>query len=132
MDAATRQLVRNRARNRCEYCQLSQLAAPYFTFHVEHIEARQHIVDDTPDNLALACPDCNRHKGPNLTTLDPISREIVGLFHPRQDAWEDHFESVAAIILGKTMVGDATIRLLQMNTEDRVEMRAELLQGGDY
>ncbi|MCF7959956.1 MAG: HNH endonuclease [Pirellula sp.] len=48
--------------------------------------------DDSIDNLALACPDCNRQKGPNLATLDPATREIVLLFHPRKDEWNYHFE----------------------------------------
>ncbi|MFN5229136.1 MAG: HNH endonuclease [Planctomycetota bacterium] len=59
-----------RSKNRCEYCRLQQDAATFLRFHIEHIQARQHIRDDSSDNLALACPDCNRHKGPNLTTLE--------------------------------------------------------------
>ena len=131
MDAVTRQFVFMRAFNRCEYCRLPQSAAPYFAFHVEHIEAQQHIADDSLDNLALACPDCNRYKGPNLTTLDLQTREIVRLFHPRVDQWEDHFEFRGAIIIGRSVVGEATLRLLQINTVERVEMRAELPAAGE-
>ena len=131
MDAATRQQVRLRAHHRCEYCRLPQAAAPFLTFHIEHIQAQQHIADDSLDNLALACPDCNRHKGPNLTTLDPQSRTIVTLFHPRQDLWEDHFEYRGALLVGLTPVGKATVRLLQMNVEERVEMREELQAAGE-
>ena len=131
MDAATRQLVRTRANDRCEYCHLPQAAAPFLTFHIEHVQARQHVEDDSLENLALACPDCNRHKGPNLTTIDPQTRLIVRLFHPRQDEWDSHFEYRGAILVGRTLVGEATIRLLQMNTVERVEMRAELHASGD-
>jgi HNH endonuclease len=131
MDAALRQFVRMRAKQRCEYCRLPQTAAPYLTFHIEHIEAQQHVEDDTPENLALACPDCNRHKGPNLVTLDSLTREIVPLFHPRRDVWEDHFRYDGAILEGRSAVGEATIRLLQINTVERVEMRAELINCGD-
>lgn len=131
MDAATRQLVRKRANDRCEYCHLPQAAASFLTFHIEHVQAQQHVEDDSLENLALACPDCNRHKGPNLTTIDPQTRLIVRLFHPRQDVWDAHFEYRAAIIVGRTLVGEATIRLLQMNTVERVEMRAELHVSGD-
>jgi len=74
---------------------------------------------------------CNRHKGPNLTTIDPQTRLIVRLFHPRQDVWDAHFECRGAILVGRTLVGEATIRLLQMNTVERVEMRAELHASGD-
>lgn len=131
MDAATRQLVRTRANDRCEYCHLPQAAAPFLTFHIEHVQAQQHVEDDSLENLALACPDCNRHKGPNLTTIDPQTRLIVRLFHPRQDEWDAHFEYRGAILVGRTLVGEATIRLLQMNTVERVEMRAELHASGD-
>ncbi len=56
MDAATREFVRKRAGNRCEYCQLPQDAAPFFTFHIEHVRARQHPGGDEVENLAVACP----------------------------------------------------------------------------
>ena len=131
MDVGTRQLVRQRAGQRCEYCHLPQAAALMLTFHIEHIHAQQHVNDDSPENLALSCPDCNFHKGPNLTTLDSRTREIVALFHPRQDKWDDHFEYCGAIISGLSPIGQATIRLLRMNSVERVEMRAELQAWGD-
>jgi 5-methylcytosine-specific restriction endonuclease McrA len=83
MDEATRELVRRRANGRCEYCGLPQEAAPFFRFHIEHIRARQHHGQDDPSNLALACPDCNAKKGPNLTTVSPDTGRVVELFNPR-------------------------------------------------
>ena len=65
IDSETRLLVRERAAERCEYCQLPEWASP-ISFHVEHIRAKQHGGDDQPENLALACDRCNLHKGPNL------------------------------------------------------------------
>jgi hypothetical protein len=127
MDAATRQFVRTRAGNRGEYCRLPQGAAPFLTFHIEHVQAQQHVADDSTDNLALACPDCNRYKGPNLTTIDRQTGTVIRLFQPRTDMWEDHFELRGALIVGRTDIGAATARLLQMNSEERVRMRAELL-----
>ena len=126
MDAATLRLVRNRAGNRCEYCRLHQDAAPFLRFHIEHIQARQHIQDDSSDNLALACPDCNRHKGPNLTTLDPNTREVVLLYHPRKDDWNEHFVLDGYYIRGTTQTGTATENLLKFNSDERVEMRSEI------
>ncbi len=38
-----------------------------------HIVASQHLGATTVDNLALSCPFCNRHKGPNLVGIDPAS-----------------------------------------------------------
>ena len=132
MDAATRRFVVQRAANCCEYCHLPQTAAPLALFHLEHIQAQQHIHDDSLDNLALACPDCNRYKGPNLTSLDPATREIVVLFNPRLHHWEDHFALQGPTIVGRTPTGVATVRLLQMNSSRRVERRRELIEFGEF
>lgn len=132
MNAATRRLVRQRAEDRCEYCQLPQSAAPFLTFHVEHIRAQQHIEDDSLENLALACPHCNLHKGPNLTSIDPDSREVVELYNPRTQTWTDHFELDGASIVGLTPSGRVTVRLLHMNAEEQVEIRARLLRRDEF
>ena len=85
--------------------------------------AKQHGGSDDPAGLALACDRCNAYKGPNLTSIDPETESIVPLFHPRVDRWEDHFELRAGQVCGKTQVGRATVRLLQMNAPRRVELR---------
>jgi hypothetical protein len=125
MDAAIRQQVRQRAQYKCEYCQIPEAATPFITFHAEHIIARQHQVDDSLDNLALSCDRCNAYKGPNLSSIDPTSKAIVELFHPRKNAWSDHFEVQDGIVLGKTANGRATVKLLNMNAARRVQLRME-------
>src|SRR5688572_18618303 len=100
MDEAVRQLVRQRASDRCEYCRLPQHAAPYVAFHVEHIRARQHQGDDNPLNLAWSCPDCNAKKGPNLATVSADTGNLIALFNPRLHAWEEHFAMVGPEIIG--------------------------------
>ena len=125
MDAATRDLVRQRAGNRCEYCLIPQEATAFLTFHVEHIVARQHGGDDDNDNLALACNRCNAFKGPNLSAVDPGTLQVVQLFHPRHDAWDDHFALRGGKVIGLTPVGRATLQLLNMNAPQRVELREE-------
>lgn len=132
MNAETRRQVRERATHRCEYCLLPQAASPFFTFHIEHILATQHIQDDSLDNLCLACPHCNLHKGPNLTTVDPVSRELIPLFHPRKQEWRDHFTVEDARIEGLSETGAATSRLLKMNDADQVEIRARLIFRGEF
>jgi 5-methylcytosine-specific restriction endonuclease McrA len=132
MNSRTRLEVQQRANDRCEYCRLPQSAAPFLTFHIEHIQAMQHILDDSPENLCLACPHCNLHKGPNLTTLAPDTREIVPLFHPRRQNWEDHFQLTGARIEGRTDIGKATVRLLQMNVRDQLEIRAALILRSEF
>jgi hypothetical protein len=126
MDVATRNFVRDRAGRRCEYCGLHEDQEPFAPFHLEHITARQHAGTDDPDNLACSCHHCNFHKGTNLTGIDPESRQVVLLFHPRRNVWQDHFEPRGALVEGKTDVGRATVRLLKMNAGYRVELRGVL------
>ena len=131
MDAATRQLVRRRADNRCEYCRIPQEATPFIPFHVEHVRARQHAGDDRPDNLALACDRCNAFKGPNLVSVDWETGETVPLFNPRKDDWSEHFLAEGGEIVGLTPTGRATVRLLNMNAPRRVQLRQEWFDAED-
>jgi 5-methylcytosine-specific restriction endonuclease McrA len=57
MQRALDTLVRERARQCCEYCRLPQEHAA-ITFPIDHIIARQHGGTSTEDNLALACFFC--------------------------------------------------------------------------
>jgi 5-methylcytosine-specific restriction endonuclease McrA len=101
------------------------------THHIEHIVAKQHGGRDDADNLALACHRCNLRKGPNLTAVDPVSGELVPLFHPRRDQWTEHFLFRGVRIQGTTPVGRATVRLLATNDARRLELRSELLAHGE-
>jgi hypothetical protein len=132
MDAALRRLVRERATDRCEYCRVRQEDDALFSFHIEHIIARQHGGLDDEANLALACYHCNRHKGPNLAALDPETNQMTRLFDPRRDIWDEHFRIVGAVITGRTPVGRATGRLLKMNANIRLDLRTELLGIGRW
>ncbi len=130
MSPELRQQVRERAGGHCEYCHLPdklELAGP---FHIEHVIARQHRGTDVLSNLAWACSRCNRHKGTNLSGVDPDSDEVVPLFNPRREHWPEHFEVVGVIIRGRSPAGRTTAWLLQMNAERRVELRAELISQG--
>lgn len=80
MTAAIRALVRERAGNRCEYCQLHQEDSPLAALHIEHIRPIKHDGGNEESNLCLACIDCNLHKGPNLTGIDPLTDSVVSLF----------------------------------------------------
>ncbi len=74
--------------------------------------------------------DCNAHKGPNLTAIDPASGGVVPLFNPCTDIWNEYFRNDEALILGLTHVGRATAALLHMNARERVDMRVELRREG--
>ena len=129
MDATTRSLVRSRAGNRCEYCGLPQSAVTLATFHVEQVRAQQHRGSDDPNNLALACQHCNRHKGPNLTGIDPETDQIVPRFNPRQDIHSEHFALRGIFIVGLTPSGRATVNVLAMNSDDQLAIRSALEWG---
>lgn len=131
MNDALRLFVRDRARHTCEYCQLAVRDAPFLAFQVDHIVARQHGGSDDPDNLALACLWCNLYKGPNLSGIDPASDKITPLFHPRRELWYTHFALQGIHIIGQTPTGRATVRVLNMNMPERVELRIELIDPED-
>ena len=128
MDAAVRAMVRSRAGDCCEYCHSHQDDEPFFRFQVEHIIAKQHGGEDGDENLALACPHCNLHKGPNIAGLDPLDGALTQLFHPRRQLWDEHFANRGALVMGQTAVGRATVDVLSMNDRLRVEHRATLLR----
>lgn len=103
MDESTRNIVRERAEGRCEYCRFPDYAVG-LPFHVEHIVASIHRSDDSLSNLAWACPRCNLRKGTNLTTIDPQSGVPVELLHPRTMQWDEHFEISDGVIVGTTFL----------------------------
>ena len=121
MDARLRQLVRQRANNYCEYCGLSQDSEP-LPFHIEHIIPRS-TGKDSAENLALACHHCNLHKGTNLSGLDPKTRKLTRLFHPRLDDWDEHFKNRDGEISGLSAIGRTTAALLRMNEDGRLQLR---------
>jgi hypothetical protein len=124
METSTRTLVRERAGNRCEYCQLHQDDSPLAALHIEHIIPKKHGGSDDIDNLALACIDCNLRKGSNLTGIDPETSEVTVLFHPRRHQWREHFVREGIYMLGKTAIGRTTVRVLDMNTDDQLALRS--------
>jgi HNH endonuclease len=130
MDGGTRQFVRDRAGERCEYCRLHQRNCELL-HHIEHIVARQHGGSDDVDNLALACHRCNLHKGPNLSGIDPLTGGVEILFHPRRGRWDDHFAFRRAYLEGLTPSGRATVEVLGLNDPRRLELRQELLELGE-
>ena len=124
MNESIKERVRAKASHRCEYCQLRQEDSPLARLHVEHVIPRKHGGADDEDNLALACIDCNLHKGPNLTGLDPQSGRLTELFHPRCERWSDHFRWEGGFIVGTTEIGRTTVQVLAMNSDDQLALRS--------
>lgn len=124
-----RQAVAERARHGCEYCLYPRMAA-FFTFEIEHIIAEKHGGQTISENLALACPYCNRAKGTDLGSLDPITRLLTPFYNPRMQRWRDHFVLRDAEIIPLTPEGRVTVAILQFNEPDRVAERRHLLTAG--
>ena len=123
--------VQRLADGRCDYCRMPAEYDP-LPFQLDHIVAQQHGGATTLGNLAWSCLHCNKHKGPNIAGIDPVSGQLVALFHPRRQQWQRHFEWDGPILVGRTRVARATIRVLAINAPAAVAFRAELMQEGVY
>jgi hypothetical protein len=77
ISAALRREVRERARECCEYCLLTESQA-FFPHEPDHLIARKHGGKTVAENLALACFDCNRFKGADIASIDGRHRCIGG------------------------------------------------------
>lgn len=131
VSTALRQAVRERAGGRCEYC-LYPEEMSFLAFEVEHIVAEKHRGTTTADNLALACPYCNRFKGIDLGSLDPETGQLTPFFNPRAQRWAEHFRLDGARIVPLTPEGRVTVAILQLDHPDRILERQRLIQAGKY
>jgi len=118
-----RQVIQ-RARNRCEYCGLSQ-AGQEAAFHIDHIVPVTDGGETTLQNLALACVSCSLRKGARRFAIDPETGREAGLFHPRHDEWQRHFRWDGVRVVGLTETGRATIAGLQLNRPLALAIRQE-------
>lgn len=126
-----RQQVTTRSLGRCEYCRMhSDFVVK--RHEVDHVYAEKHGGPTLTDNLCLSCLICNRYKGSDLCSLDPETGELSALFHPRRDAWEDHFRLTGPRIIGLTPQGRVTAKLLRFNDEERLLEREFLIRSSLY
>jgi hypothetical protein len=131
MNAALRDQVRQRANGLCEYCQTPDWVTEV-PHQVDHIRAVKHDGPTELGNLAWACSRCNDFKGSDVSAYVPGTDRLVRLFNPRIDVWDDHFWWDGAILRGKTEIAQATIVLLRLNAEHRIEPRRYLMEDGLY
>ncbi len=121
--------VAERAENRCEYCRAPERIFN-FAFEVEHIQPRSAGGGDASDNLALACESCNLYKSAATSGWDEDIGQIVPLFHPRRDRWNDHFRfnSETGLVQGTTPIGRVTVAQLKMNSGFQIRARQQWIQ----
>lgn len=122
-----RDRVAERARHCCEYCRLPDdlTSVP---FQLDHVIAEKHSGATSFDNLAWVCLHCNSFKGPNLAGHDTNTGDVVPLFNPRADDWNEHFSWHGPVLVGKTSKGRATIDVLRINLAYRVASRSSLVE----
>jgi hypothetical protein len=124
--------VAQRAKYCCEYCLVPE-AFLATTFHADHIRSLKHDGQTSMNNLAYACPHCNQNKGSDIATfVGDSDDEVVRFFNPRKDNWHEHFETLHGIIFPKTIIGKATLNILDFNQPDRLIFRQALSNIGVY
>ena len=113
---ALRRKIREQARFRCGFCLCSEVLIG-MSMEFEHIHTLASGGDTTEKNLWLSCRRCNEAKGRQLKAVDPEASDIVALFNPREQRWEDHFRwnNDGTEIIGIISVGRATIFALKLN-----------------
>lgn len=129
--ADLRRRVAQQAGRRCGYCSTSELVVGT-PMDFEHLvpEAKGGLTEE--ENLWLSCSLCNSYKGSQTEHQDPLSGQVVKLFDPRRQIWNEHFEwfDHGTRILGLTAVGRATVAALRLNREPLVFARRKWVEAG--
>jgi HNH endonuclease len=111
-----KQTIRERAKYLCEYCHSPErLSANRFTF--DHVIPKSLGGSDDMANLALACRRCNERRYNFVAGIDRETQEIVPIFNPRRQKWEEHsiWLDRGVIVEGTTPIGRATCIRLDLN-----------------
>ena len=113
---ALREKVASQSRNRCGYCLTSESIVG-MPMEIDHLipEALGGLTEE--DNLWLACSLSNDAKGCRIAFPDPLSGELVRLFNPRRETWDEHFRWSAngTLVLPLSTTGRATVVALRLN-----------------
>jgi hypothetical protein len=126
-----RRQVIARANRLCEYCLIHE-DDTFFGCQVDHIISIKHGGPTSLDNLAYACSFCNRQKGSDISTLNWQTGKLVRFFNPRTDHWAAYFRLDVVLIEPLNEIGEATIRILGFNEENRILERRLLIEVGRF
>jgi hypothetical protein len=122
ISASHKNIVIKRATNCCEYCFLED-DVNYISHQIDHIISLKHGGKTELENLAYSCFSCNNNKGSDIGTILLPEIKFVRFYNPRLDSWNEHFETVHGVIYPLTSIGEATIKILQMNTMEKIMER---------
>lgn len=128
-----REEIAARSHGLCEYCRCPELLTAGI-FSLDHIIPRSKSGSDGLENRAFCCQPCNNIKYNKVVGKDPVTGELVSLYHPRQQRWSDHFKWSEDFLRleGLTATGRATICLMRLNREKLVAIRSLLRQVGEH
>jgi hypothetical protein len=129
--SALRARVSAQARHRCGYC-LTDARIVDALMEIDHSIPRSLGGLTEESNLWLACSHCNQHKSDRIAAFDPMTGERVRLFDPRRQVWSEHFAWSASgdSVVGRTVVGRATVVALKLNCVELVRARQRWVSGG--
>lgn len=82
------------------------------------------IIWRSPVGAAIAIKVLN--KGTDLGSFDPQTGTFSFLFNPRTQQWTEHFMMEEHQILGLTIEGRTTVKLLKFNSDERLAERQRL------
>lgn len=129
--AEVRRFVVARADGLCEYCLIHE-ADTWLGCQVDHVISEKHGGQTFAENLAYACVYCNRRKGTDLGSIAESTGNFVRFFNPRVDRWSEHFCIIGARIGPRTEIGEVTIRILDINSVERLLEREALIGIGRF
>lgn len=114
-----RRLVAERAERRCGYCRIREEDS-FLGFQVDHIISLKHDGPTELENLAWSCFTCNNNKGSDIGTVLLPDKLFIRLFNPREDVWSKHFKLENGMFHANSKIGEATIKVLKLNSVERV------------
>jgi hypothetical protein len=104
------------------------------TFHSRSITSSRNITWIRPKLKIFAWPvlRVTVTKGRMLPGVDPATKKIVPLFHPRRHKWSRHFRWKCPVLVGPTPTGRATVITLKIDLDHRVDLRQGLIEEGVF
>ena len=124
-------LVWQRAQGFCEYCGIHEDDS-FHSHEPDHIISLKHGGKTNFENLALSCFFCNRRKGTDIASFDPITGELFPFFNPSGQHWNDHFKIKAPYILPQSPEGRVTATIFRFNHPKRLLERTILFAENKY
>ncbi len=106
---------------RCCYCRRLNATNHGRAWDVEHVIARvlQHSFMFEPENLAVACIDCNSAKSDRVVLVRPRTQfprrsDAYSIVHPHYDEWDEHLMFGSYIYAPKSAKGSRTIDVCKL------------------